>query len=330
MGQCLAFNDKCNPGNCSGCCQGSTCAAGAASDACGKGGLPCVACASSQKCEKGSCGCSPASCSGCCDSLGACRSGTDPGACGAGGQACKSCGTGSACVGGACKSNAGCSPATCKGCCATSGQCEAGTAIGACGKGGYSCMKCGAGESCQNGVCNNPTSCGPTSCSGCCQGSKCLSGASATACGDKGAPCQQCASLAVCTAGACKLSSSTVWGIIVVKAELDSSKSWDWLFYTEPDPYVEITVGSKSGKTTGKSNTYTPQWDEYLFSATAGEIAASKLAVKVLDSDPVGSETIGSCLVEVPDDVLAYGYGVVSGCGSEGWVQKLELKFTQQ
>jgi hypothetical protein len=319
QGQCLPFGDKCNPTNCMGCCQADSCVAGDQKESCGKGGLPCEACASSQKCEKGSCGCSPTTCSGCCDAIGICRSGTEAAACGSSGGGCKACSSGNSC-----------GPSTCQGCCA-SGKCEAGTSTGACGRNGASCQTCGSGESCQNGVCNNPSTCGPSSCTGCCQGSKCLSGVSSSACGEKGINCHSCASIAVCQTGVCKLKASSLWGIIVVSAELDS-KDWDWWpMSPPPDPYVEITVGSATGKTTVKDNTTAPQWDEYLFTVSAGAIAASNLLITVYDDDAwLGKETIGTCTVFVPDDVLASGWGIVDGCGTEGHVKKIDLKFIAQ
>lgn len=329
QGQCLPYGDKCNPTNCMGCCKADSCVAGDTKEACGKGGLACEACASSQKCEQGSCGCSPTTCSGCCDALGICRSGTDSAACGSAGGACKACAGSEGCVGGVCKGGAGCGPSSCPGCCAAS-KCEAGTASSACGKAGSTCQVCASGESCVSGICKNPT-CGPTSgCTGCCKGSQCLSGTSATACGTGGESCQICASLAVCQSGACKLSANSQWKIIVVSAELDPAKDWDWWpMSPPPDPYIEIAVGSTTGKTTVKDNTFTPQWDEYLLTATAGEIAASNLAVTVYDDDAwLGKETIATCTVVVPDDVLASGWGVLSKCGADpSYVKKLDLKF---
>jgi hypothetical protein len=102
------------------------------------------------------------------------------------------------------------------------------------------------------------------------------------------------------------------------------------VIYTEPDPFVEIAIGGTTGKTTTKANTYTPQWDELIVSASASAIVSSGLSVKVIDADPWGTETIGACVMMVPDAVLLAGYGVAPGCGAEGWVKQLELKFTLQ
>lgn len=88
----------CAPGNCPGCCDGTSCLSGGTNTACGKGGVACVDCASlsavcngaTGKCEStGSC--SPASCSSGCCAGNTCMPGTAPTACGTGGALCVSC-----------------------------------------------------------------------------------------------------------------------------------------------------------------------------------------------------------------------------------------------
>jgi len=117
---------------------------------------------------------------------------------------------------------------------------------------------------------------------------------------------------------------------VIVDATIDSSKSWDTAVYVEPDPYVEVTVGSSKGTTTVINNTYTPTWDEFLFSATAGTITQYGLSIIVYDDDvwPLSDEVIGSCTVTVSDSVLASGGGYVSSCGGSGYITKLSFKFT--
>ncbi|HTB74722.1 MAG TPA: hypothetical protein VK762_15840 [Polyangiaceae bacterium] len=49
-----------------------------------------------------------------------------------------------------------------------------------------------------------PPSCGPQSCSGCCDGTRCADGLSATTCGQGGQACQSCADQGLlCSGGAC-------------------------------------------------------------------------------------------------------------------------------
>jgi len=120
-----------------------------------------------------------------------------------------------------------------------------------------------------------------------------------------------------------------MWGIVIEDADLDSSKSWDTLVYTAPDVFVKLTVGTLSGTTSTINDTYTPQWDEYVFSATASSILQNGLTVEIYDDDwPTSDELIGACSITVPETVLLAGAGYVSSCGSSGWVNKLSFKFT--
>jgi hypothetical protein len=328
QGQCIQSTGTCNPSNCpDGCCDGDACLPGTAKEACGTGGIPCISCAASQQCESQSCGCGPGSCNGCCEN-GVCRSGTDPTACGSGGAACTKCNPGDSCVLGSCSGSDDCNAQVCSGCCAGS-VCQTGTSDTACGAGGQTCEACQSGESCQQGTCVNSAQCGPSSCPGCCSGSQCLSGTSDSACGSGGAPCKPCSSVQICSSGACTLDPSSSWGVIIVSAEIDSSQSWDSMVYTEPDPYVVVTVGSQSDKTTTQDDTYSPQWDEYLFDATASEILGSGLGVEIYDDDwPTSDQLIGNCQIAVPDSVLLAGAGYVSSCGSQGHVQSFSFKLT--
>jgi len=327
QGQCITASGKCNPQNCAtGCCQGDSCLPGDQKDSCGKGGQPCVACAASQKCEDQSCGCSADDCKGCCEG-GICRSGLVDEACGKGGQPCQECGPGTACVLSECVSQS-CNATNCNGCC-SGAACKPGTDVTDCGQGGETCKACKAGETCSQATCVNASQCGPGSCNGCCMGSQCLSGQSASACGSGGQPCQSCSSGQICSSGACQLDPSSSWGIVITKADIDSSKSWDTLVYTEPDPYVTVTVGSTSGSTSVINNTYTPQWDEYLFSVPASEILKNGLSVEVYDDDVVTADQLmGACSVTVPESVLLAGGGVAKDCGTAGDVKELHFQFT--
>lgn len=328
QGQCRQYSGKCNPSNCAtGCCDGDSCLPGTTKEACGSGGIPCIACAASQTCDNQSCGCGPGTCNGCCEA-GVCRSGTDPAACGSGGVTCKSCPTGDSCILGVCSSSSGCSAASCSGCC-SGATCKTGDVDTDCGQGGQTCKACKTGESCQQGVCINSQQCSPTSCTGCCDGTQCLSGLSATACGSGGAPCKVCSSKELCQSGACALDPSALWGVVISDATIDSSKSWDTLVYTAPDPYVKVTVGAQSGTTSVINDTYTPSWDEYLFSASASDIVQGGMSVEVYDDDwPTSDQLMGACSITVPESVLISGSGVVNGCGSSGDVQDLSFQFT--
>lgn len=327
----VCTTSKCNPSNCTtGCCKGDACMPGTAKDSCGSGGNLCSSCAASQKCENQSCGCGPGTCNGCCEA-GVCRSGTATSACGTAGGACSKCTSAEICLNGVCAGSGGCSAATCNGCCDGT-KCEKGDQDATCGQGGKTCQACKSSESCTSGVCVDTSACSPSSCNGCCSGSQCLSGLSATACGSAGGPCQTCVSGQLCTSGACKLDPNSQWGVVIGSATISTSKSWDTAVYTEPDPYVELIVGSTKGTTTVLNNTYNPKWDEYLFTTSASSITQYGMTVTIYDDDvwPLVDEVIGACQVTVSDSVLASGGGVLSGCGSSGHITKLNFSFTKK
>lgn len=327
-GQCVTYSDKCNPQNCNGCCKGDTCVAGTDKSACGSGGTHCVTCAASQQCVNNACSCG-AGCSGCCDATGTCRSGFDDKACGLGGAPCKDCTPAGSCVNGTCSSGGSCGPSSCNGCCQGT-TCKKGDEVTACGQGGQPCQKCVSGETCSPvGTCVNSSKCDPSTCTGCCKGSQCLSGQSASACGSGGAPCTSCSSNQLCKSGGCVLDPTSKWGIVIGEASIDTSKKWDTLVYTAPDPYVSISVGSNTHKTTTKSDTYTPKWDEYTFTTSASAITTWGMNVSIYDDDswPSSDQLMGACKISVTEKVLSSGAGMVNSCGSSGHIKKLTFTF---
>ena len=329
-GACVPGSAKCNANNCSGgCCQGDSCVAGNLDDACGKGGGSCQRCGSTQKCQAQSCTCTPGSCDGCCDGQ-KCRAGNERAACGTAGNACIACKTGEVCLKGSCKPSTGC--LGCLGCC-DGALCRAGTDTKACGLFGAPCTPCKTGELCNQGVCNNPTACGPGKCTGCCRNSNCNSGTTPQNCGSKGGLCVACASKEICAQGACTLDPQSKWSITVVKATIDAAKkSWDLIFNTAPDPYVAVEIGSFKKSTAALDNTYTPNWGESVGVVTAGEILTWNIRVTIFDEDfNVSDETVGTCTINVPANILRGGTGVVSSCphpDGNNYVTHLEFKFT--
>jgi hypothetical protein len=336
-GQCLVASGKCNATNCpDGCCKGDQCVSGKVDDACGQGGRVCVDCGSSSKCIKlppsstFRCDCDPATCPGCCEA-GVCKPGNDRAACGKGGDACKACKGNEICSSSTrtCKETSGCDPSNCSGCC-DGPECRSGLANENCGVGGSACKTCGASENCTKGICNDPASCGPGSCSGCCAGSSCQSGKSRTQCGGNGGLCTACADHEKCVAPTgCELDNDKLWGITVGKATLDPNKGWDtWPANSAPDVYIEIEIGTVTAKTSQKDNEYNPVWNEYIGKIKAGTLLNVPLEVKILDNDsPFGPETIGSCNVTIPLNVLISGNDAfINACGT--YVTKLTFKFT--
>jgi len=218
-----------------------------------------------------------------------------------------------------------CVPGKCIGCCQGS-VCQPGNSSSGCGTGGQPCQACGAGEACVGGVCKAST-CGPASCPGCCQGGVCHKVVYDAVCGKGGVQCVACKKYQGCQAGVCKLNQGSTWHVTVAKAEIDKGKSWDLGPNAAPDPFVEITVGSTSGKSTTKNDTYSPVWNELVVTATAGSLFTHGLAVKVWDLDqwPASNQLIGSCKVTVSESVLVSGSGTMV-CGMD--VKQLKFAFT--
>ncbi len=331
QGQCIPAG-KCSQASCpGGCCKGDTCMPGTGKEACGSSGIQCLQCSTTQKCGTNkSCVCDSSSCSGCCDAATqTCKSGNSSMACGKGGNACKMCDAGQVCKEGGCTKGEKCSSSNCSTGCCDGDTCMKGDTPSFCGTGGASCKTCQTGFKCQSGVCNDPSKCGPSSCaSGCCSQGQCLSGSSINACGTGGNVCQACKKSQLCTSGKCKLDPSSKWSITVVNADLDKSKSWDTLINTEPDVYVQVGVGSNTGKTTVKNNTYAPYWNELVLTTTAGSLASYGLSLKVYDDDwPTGDQLMGSCKPSVPEKVLLSGAGYMQSCGGKD-VKKINFTFT--
>ena len=283
----------------SGCCSGSACEPGTSVTACGAGGALCTTCGTSQKCESGQCVCDPATCDGCCAD-GVCHPGTEDEACGAKGTICSKCSSSTACEAGTCGGSAGCKD--CKGCC-RNGTCEPGNTKTACGKDGAVCIGCGGGELCDgaSGTCNDPSSCGPGSCTGCCANSQCEAGNTPAKCGVAGDVCRACAVYQTCgSKGTCEVDPKSKWAFTVISATLDPDNPWDKVWNVKPDPYVKLKVGSETGKTSSKNNETSPKWNETVLTVTAAELLKSNLIFSVIDDDfgLTGDEEIASCTVQ--------------------------------
>lgn len=93
----------------------------------------------------------------------------------------------------------GCDASTCPtGCCSATGECLSGSEFTACGTVGTACVDCGAQgwDFCDPGqkACGRTQpSCGPSNCTGCCQGDTCFNGTDPNACGGGGQVCDRCA-----------------------------------------------------------------------------------------------------------------------------------------
>ena len=334
---------SCSPTNCNGCCKNNTCQVGNTNGVCGKGGAACVDCASSGKtCDSssGSCKgstptCGPSNCNGCCKSN-TCQAGNTNGVCGKSGAACVDCASsGKTCDSslGSCKGGGpSCGPTTCAGCC-KGGSCFSGNTASACGKNAVTCVDCSSsGKTCDSstGACkSNPTTCGPSNCTGCCNGTKCELGYSKTACGKSGLACTTCKAWEACLSGGCTMSAFSKFQITAVSATINQTKTWDWLAvgsYRNPDPFLGIKSGSTGcsgyfincSKTV--ANSYTPTWNHNL--GTFSGTYAKYPCITIRDEDsttsgiscPTGYDIIGQCSLTITNADIAAGKKTVTSC----------------
>lgn len=279
--------------SCKGCLFGSAgnCVAGTEDLACGSGGEVCKECGEDEFCsDQGQCETKPCPeiCEGCCYD-GECQPGVKDFACGTGGQRC-----------GTCPEDKHCTPqgecvACPDGCWTKKGECREGTSEDACGGGGGDCTTCADGETCKEGTCVEPTgdTCGQ-SCVGCCAGDQCKKGANVQACGSDGEACQTCPKGFECSAtGDCTVSDGSRWDVVAVEATIIES-TVDPDTTSAPDPYLKMTVGDSSGKTSVVNNVYRVQWNEVVVETVAARALKGSATYTLWDDDWTGKDKIVS------------------------------------
>ncbi len=334
---------SCGPTNCNGCCKNNKCETGGANGACGKSGAACEDCAakgqtcdgSTRACKRSTPTCGPSNCNGCCKNN-KCETGAASSACGKGGAACADCASsGKTCDSSTrtCKSTGpSCGPTTCAGCCKNK-SCFAGNTASACGKNATPCVDCTAsGRVCDSSTGNcktsGPTTCTPSNCTGCCNGTKCELGFSKTACGKGGQACKQCKAWEACLSG-CTMSAFSKFSVTAISASINQTKTWDWLAvgsYRNPDPFLGFKSGSvgcggyflNCSKTI--NNTYTPYWNHNLGSFSGTYLNNGCLTVRDEDSTtsgitcPTGYDIIGQCAVTITNADIAAGKKTLTSC----------------
>ncbi|MFH1131966.1 MAG: hypothetical protein V1754_11565 [Pseudomonadota bacterium] len=306
--------------------------AGDQKDKCGVNGEVCVACGSSQDCVAGKCSCKEnGSCTGCCDGD-SCKAGSSDTVCGTTGGICTDCTSQSAyCLSGVCTKD--CSVLSCKDGCCVGKACEKLGAANAnnCGVGGVTCQNCGTGETCENGTCNNSTVCNSTSCTGykCCSKGTCQQGYLDSSCGENGEVCRACAAYQRCFDYDCVPKDSSLWDVIVSRVVLDSGTAWDgWPQSPPPDVFVEVTIGSQTKKTSTKSDTYIPIFDEYLMTVSFKDLY-NKIDFVIKDQDLLWStQVIADCYENPLVSEIEQGWSEIYQCFGDPQNQHLmSIKF---
>ena len=80
-------------------------------------------------------------------------------------------------------------------------MCMSGAQQSACGKNGAQCAVCSGADKCVDQACS--TTCGPTTCVGCCENNVCKGGSDVAACGTNGQECAACTGDQQCVNGTC-------------------------------------------------------------------------------------------------------------------------------
>jgi hypothetical protein len=215
--------------------------------------------------------------------------------------------------------------------------CVGGNDPSACGINGMACIQCGGGDQCYGGTCNNTSQCGPSGtdkCTdGCCKNGSCQAGTSDLACGDYGDTCVYCAPHMTCdsTYKECVVKPTAKLDVIVVSAEIDSTKDWDSGFEgdAKPDVFVELTVGAQTKKSKTVDNAYDPVFNEYLMTSTASDLLGT-VKLKVYDYDMWSpNDEIADCQQTFYGDELADGSAVIYfPCSGNSDLKSISFKFS--
>jgi len=146
-----------------------------------------------------------------------------------------------------------------------------------------------------------PSSCGASTCGGCCSGATCLGGNSASACGAAGAACLDCGPGHLCSSGGCVVDPASRWNIVVesvsVNAQTASGEAWD-AFGGAPDPVVNVYVGTQTGyvgSTPAAADVFAATFDARVATDQRAEAMQTYLAFEVMDEDTSAHDRVGRC-----------------------------------
>ena len=114
-----------------------------------------------------------------------------------------------------------------------------------------------------------------------------------------------------------------------------TKSSWDtWPANGNPDVYVEMTVGTKTGSTSNIANSWTPKWNKVVIQGVAaGDIINYGMQLTFKDDDAAWDETMGQCKVSVSESVLVSGSGKVSSCPDSKGIKHIKdflVKFNKK
>lgn len=337
--------NKCPASDCEGCCDGLVCKAGTENDACGKSGVACADCTTTDSvCESASgtcnncqpdctnkcsgasdgCGgtCLTTTCNGCCSST-TCLAGTDNNACGKNGEKCWVCPSdyqnyswicdAQVCV----KDQPIATACTGK---ADGDACTENSLSGKC----YNQLCCTGCWDQQNSSCNTATSNSDTSCgqngelcidctasSEICDNHSCQS---STLCGGV-----QCKFYETCQSDSCVVDTSAKIKVIAVSAEFeDQGTLWDnvsFVEYQKPDPVVcfRFSCGTTAFCSPAVEDTFAPLWNDATLMSYSDLVIANDHCVDFRDEDPSSYNEMGSCTFKISANDISSGVQIISG-----------------
>ncbi len=149
--------------------------------------------------------------------------------------------------------------------------------------------------------------------------------------------CTACKSYQKCLTGSCKLDTTSKWDVVAYSAKVDKTlqSSWDtWPANGNPDPYVEMTIGTKKGTSKVQANTWTPLWNEVLIQGVAaGDITNYGMSLIFYDDDAPWDQKMAECKVKVSESVLVSLSGKLSSCADSSGKKHIKdfvMKFVKK
>lgn len=171
-----------------------------------------------------------------------------------------------------------------------------------------------------------PATCGPATCTGCCDGDRCVTATSTTQCGSGGVACASCGQTEICTAR-CEPALGRAWRVVVLGARIATycpdGTAWDALGGAPPDPFVVVTVGpNRSPQSAALADTTTPTWN---FAFDTRIDTSQSISIEVFDQDDMFDDAIGTVFIGASSLVTYLRQRGFTGKG--GSVEQLTVAF---
>lgn len=189
-----------------------------------------------------------------------------------------------------------------------------GSGSGGSGGGGSGGGAGGSAGSGGMGGAGGSTSCGPSSCPGCCFGGTCQPGNTVAACGKAGAACAACAGYQACPSNTCIVDPESRWDVVAVSAKFETTNpatglGWD-PFGGAPDGFMCFSLPPADPKcTSAVDDSFSPAWSQTIASSVKASVLQSKdYQIDLYDDDgSLSDPEWAGGLFALPDDVFKFG-----------------------